>query len=89
MVTYILIAYKFTGNQRILVSTVCRKEQKGSGGAAVAEDWTGKVFFVFWLGKRGRVCQKSSGFKTGRSICGAIFYKVPPSVKFSYFVQSV
>lgn len=52
-----------TGNPRILVSTECREEQKGSGWAAVAEDKTGKMFLVVWLGKRGRVCQKSSGFK--------------------------
>lgn len=43
-------------------------DKKGSCRAAVAEDNTGKVFLVVWLGKRGRVCQKSSGSKTGRSV---------------------
>lgn len=63
--------------------------EKGSGRAAVAEDKTGKVFLVVWLGKRGRVCQKSSGFKTGRSVYGLLFYKVPLSIIFSYFVRSL
>lgn len=62
-----------TGNPRFVVSTECRVRQKGSCRAAVAEDKTGKVFFVVWLGKRGRVCQKSSGSKTGRSVYAIIF----------------
>lgn len=66
----------------------CR-EEKGSGRAAVAEeDKTEKVLLVVWLGKRGRVCQKPSGFESGRSVYGIIFYNVPLS-PLSYFVRSV
>lgn len=57
----------------------CR-EEKGPGRAAVAEeDKTEKVLLVVWLGKRGRVCQKPSGFESGRSVYGIIFYNVPLS----------
>lgn len=65
-----------------------REEWKRSGRVAVAKDRTGKVFLVVWLGKRGRVCQKLGGFKTGRSVYVVIFHKVPLSV-IHYSVHSV
>lgn len=53
------------------------ERKKGSGRAAVAEDKKGKVILVVWLGKRGRVCQKSC-------VYGGIFHKVPHIIFFLF-----
>lgn len=67
----------------------CIEGEKDSGRAAVAETRQERCFLVVWLGKRGRVCRKSSGFKTGRSVNEVIFYKVRLSTVISDFVRSL